>query len=127
MMDNTFGTMISVYTRKQAIEDEVLFDLNAEGMGDICDKYYGCPIAVTSSVWGIIEGAKEFFGKYTALSFVGYQILRESKVAFKRVSHDTRLFQVMIPGSSEEVTLKVVAGIDDDGKSCITVMMKNED
>ena len=127
MIDNTFGTMISAYTRKQAIEDEVLFDLDAEGMGDVCAKYYACPIAVTSSVWGIIEGAKEFFGKYTAISFVGYLILRESKVAFKRVSHNTRLFQVMLPGSSEEITLKVVAGIDDGGNSCITVMMKDED
>ncbi len=124
-----FGPPISVYTRRQAIEDGVLVDVSAAA----AEAGIACPVAVTRTVWDryvIPDAIVEKLGQCVAgrlwdLAFLLRQVAR--RVNSEAPEASFRVAFVVSGGKTETVTLKVVAGGGDDGELVLTVMLPDED
>lgn len=114
--------IIFSYTRKQAIEDGVLIDINAV-YPDEC-KIYKYPIAFTSELWELVSGKKAWVWDILFMSL--------HSPTFKMLSESTKLFTLSLPSEAgsnniDEHTLKIVVSGGDNGEPVITVMFKNQD
>lgn len=114
--------VISVYTRAQAIEDGVLADVTEVAR----EAGFNCSVAVTSAVWDAIEDippSKTFQDVKGRL----WDVLWMARLAAKRGGDLTFYKIIMHRGRKTYQTLKMVAGPDDAGALCITIMMPDED
>jgi len=124
-----FGPPISVYTRKQAIEDGVLVDVSAIA----AETGIACPVAITRTVWDryvVPDAASERLGQSLAgrLWDVVFLLQQAARRLNSQVPEgNLRVAFVMGGGQTETVTLKVVAGGGDDGELVLTVIMPEED
>lgn len=129
-MNNTselFGSVIYSYSRKQAIEDGVLIDLNA-----ICPeecKIYKFPVACTSAVWAIVDQAVKNKRHCNDLKGVVWDMLYMSTVMKRMVSPTTAHFQVIIKGAGRRstFTFQIVCGPGDNAEPVMTIMLPEED
>ena len=127
-MTEIFGEVISVYTRAQAIEDGVLADMNAiEEVKEVTEQHFSIPVAVTSSVWGMIEKAVENKKHCNDLKGVWHDLCWMSKVY--RGGKTNYLFPCIITGVGRKRnhTFKAVYGHGDNGELTLTIMLPNED
>ena len=132
-----FGTVISSYSRGQAIEDGVLVDLSqmTEDEGDsgsiaaLCRQHYKWPIALTNSVWGIIEEAVGNPETLSTRAGILHDILWMSRVRKQQVNAQTIFFEVVIAGAGREkpIKFKLVSGTGDEGEPVLTLMLPYED
>lgn len=118
--------IISQYSRAQAIEDGFLVDISEN---EICQQHYKYPIALTRSVWDILQKAvsnKKFLNDWSGIL---HDLLFMSRNNAKKLSDSTLLFQVIIRGASRKslYTFKVVCGPGDNGEPVLTIMMPIDD
>lgn len=132
-MENTFGPVISSYSRAQAIEDGVLVDVSeiARGAG------IKWPVAVTARVWGLIEPteAEQSFGQ--SIDGRLWDTLWMLRFAIGKSNADREIFYKVIYAAEmktnksrlKQVTeiLKAVSGPGDNGEPVITIMLPWED
>ena len=119
--------IIFSYSRKQAIEDGVLVDLNAVAPEEC--ELYKYPVACTAAVWDIIDKAVKNPRWSNDIKGVMWDIMYMSTAMSKVVDESTKLFQVIIKGAGRKstYTFKMVCGPGDDAKPVITIMLPNED
>lgn len=114
--------IISVYTRKQAINDGVLADLSTLFPAEC--RVYRYPVACTESIWRLLESAVDAkLGDIKGL--VGDLLWMSQKGIVKKLSESTMLFQVHI--GLKNHTFKVKVGPADDMTPCVTIMQEGED
>jgi len=125
--------IIFSYTRRQAIEDGVLFDATVDDLAEVTRQHFKIPVAMTAEVHGILERAVEHPDHGNDRRGVWHDIcwMLRSYIAIL-LPQDRRpevLFNVIITGAgtSDTWTLKAVMGGDDDGGPCLTIMLPYED
>jgi len=139
-MEELFGPPISIYTRKDALEDGVLVELDPE----LCKEVgFHCPFDATRSVWTIIEPNEQEQGDGQDLTGRMWDVLNLARFTLKRIVDREKTWDVTVQfpcafwmkrpeyraGRRGQVTiqLKAVLGADFDGSPCVTVMLPNED
>lgn len=128
-LEDLFGPVIHAYTREQALEDGVLVDAMQGQLADVSRQHYKWPIAMTASVWGLVERAVNNPKYFNDLPGVWHDILWMSRVNGMDVSPTERQFIVIITGAGRRRNwpLKIISGPDDEGQPCLTVMLPHED
>jgi hypothetical protein len=119
--------VIYAYSRKQALADGVLVDVDKVAKVWM----FKIPVAFTAAAWELAivrEGKEEMQSEpgrvWDVLHFLWVAILKNPD------NSSELLFKATRPSDSEGegfMTLKSVIGPDDDGKPCLTVMLPNED
>lgn len=129
MKNETEWEVISVYTRKQAIEDGVLIDVTETAK----EAGFRMPVALTSAVWAEfvavpdgVEAQDEAGRLWDVLTMCRYGIAsskeKGSVIRFRlHVRNDNR------EGEPPLVTLKAICGPDDNAEPCITILLPEED
>lgn len=126
----TEWTVISTYTRRQAIADGVLIDVTPTAR----EAGFRYPVAVTCGVWAECiavpagvewqDEAGRLWDVLSMLVFASRQSTPEplSEIRYKlHVQNDDR------DGVPPLVELVAVCGPDDDGSPCVTIMLPGED
>ncbi len=119
--------VISVYTRQDAINDGVLVDVTetAKKMG------FRYPVAVTNTVWGIIENTPPSKQGIEDVEGRLWDVLWMSKVAIRTSrAEDTSMipFDVYLSsGRKKKFTFKLVCGPGDYAEPVLTIMLPDED
>jgi uncharacterized protein DUF6573 len=127
--------IISSYSRGQAIEDGVLVDLRQGELNDLLNEAgFRWPMASTSSVFfeciDVTPAARRAGNDIKGRL---WDILQTMKNAMRRTGNTltTELFfDVLVVRDRIQPTLtklKVVAGPDDYGRPCLTIMFPEED
>jgi hypothetical protein len=116
-----------VNTRQDAINDGVLVDVT-ETAKEIGFRY---PVAVTNTVWGIIEnippskqGIEDIEGRLWDVLWMAKVVIRTSR------AEDTSMipFDVLLSsGRKKKFTFKVVCGPGDNAEPVLTIMLPYED
>lgn len=134
--------VIFVYTRQQAIEDGELADLwsISEEVKGMCQSLYKYPVAVTRSIWAIIQEAVDNKEHHNDLNGVIWDILYMSQhYITRRISPACMLFEVAINGvpnryprhkQTEEgnvFVFKIMCHGGDQGEPVLTIMQPDED
>jgi hypothetical protein len=114
--------VIHTYTRKQALEDGMLVDLNQ--WIPVKESGYKCPVVCTAEVFAIIEAAvnnEKFHNDYKG---VIWDILLMSRVNKTEKWETGCKFQVKIIGAGriQFYTFKIECGPGDDAEPVLTVM-----
>ena len=125
MSDN----VISIYTRAQALQDGCLIDVSELAR----EAGFKWPIAVTDNLYhsyivpalALIAEGQSITGRLWDVLMVLRHAIRSSKDdTYLRI---TVLFQ-MSPGAAPiPIELVSVAGPDDDGSPCLTLMLEGDD
>lgn len=124
---------IFAYTRRQAIEDGVLVDATAGDLAEVTRQHFKVHVAMTSTVYAILERAVESRRHCNDYRGVWHDICWMLRVTIRRhpawSSIPELLFRVIITGAgpSKYWTLKAVMGPDDEGEPCLTIMLPEED
>ncbi len=126
-LNEFFGEVICSYTRKQALEDGVLFDLNQ--FIPIIESGYKYPVACTVAVWGIIETAVKNPKYGNDYQGIVWDILQMSRNCPTKKWPTGCLFQVIIIGAGPKriYTFKIECGPGDQGEPVLTIMLPEED
>lgn len=120
--------VIHAYTRAQAIEDGVLVDMSALAR----EAGFRWPLAVTRSVWSIIEpndALKKEGQSYAGRAWDLLNILR-SEMRSARDGCEVRFAPYFVTETGQtprQVAMRAVSGPGDEGEPVITVMMPDED
>ena len=124
-----FGEPVYTYSRQQAIDDGVLVDGMAGDLDEISRQHFKYPIAMTATVFGLMQQAVEQQG--CDYKGVWHDILWMAKKGVTiKLSESCVLFEVAICTEKEKPmihTLKCHLGPGDKGEPVITIMLKNED
>lgn len=123
-----FGAVIFSYSRKQALEDGVLVDLNH--IIPVNESGYKYPVACTVAVWSIIDTAVKNPKHFNDYDGVVWDILHMSRSYQIKKWETGCLFQVIInkgAGSDDVYTLKIECGPGDAGEPVLTIMLPEED
>ncbi len=126
----TDADVIYSYTRAQAIEDGVLVDANIGDLAEVTQQHYKWPVAMTASVFAMIETAVNHPKHCNDYRGVWHDILWMSKMNIThRFSESSHLFKVIITGLGRKRIheLKIVCGPGDDAEPVVTVMLPEED
>ena len=129
-----FGTVISTYSRAQAIDDGVLIDAGSMAR----EAGFKWPVAVTSAAWCDCVAWSESDNQKQAYQDESgrlWDVLFMASHAIRAVSgsgdrRNFSLYRVPRNGQSqeaEEVTLKLIVGPGDQGEPVITILLPNED
>lgn len=120
--------IIHAYTRAQAIEDGVLVDLS----GLALEAGFRWPLAVTRSVWCLIEPSEAL--KKEGQSYAGraWDLLNILRAELRSAKEGCEVrfapYFVTEPGKPpNQVAMRALSGPGDDGEPVITVMMPDED
>jgi len=120
--------IISRYTRAQAKEDGCLIDISARFPE--CSRLYKYNVAITASVWGILEKSVNHPSHCNDFAGVVWDLLFMSINGKTRIIDPTEhLFQVIITGTGRNRyhTFKAMCGPGDEGEPVITIMGEDED
>lgn len=127
--------LISEYSRRQAIEDGVLVDMTQDPFGAMA-KEAGVkwPIAMTATAFHqyveLTEAAKQAGNDIKGRWWDVVWMYRCAVAKSRGQSHEL-MFQFYCvtdnPSRPELVTLKAVAGPDDNRRPCLTFMLPDED
>ena len=125
--NESFGEVISCYSRKQALEDGVLVDLNQ--FIPVLESGYKYPVACTIAVWGIIESAVNNPKYGNDYAGIVWDILHMSRNCPTKKWSTGCLFQVVIIGAGPKKisTFKIECGPGDQGEAFLTIMLPDED
>jgi len=131
--ETVFGEAIYTYSRRQAIEDGVLVDGMVGDLAEISRQHFKYPIAMTDSVFALMQGAVEHPDMGCDYKGVWHDILWMAKKGVtKKLSESCVLFEVAIGSDKTKKqpvvhTLKCHVGPGDKAEPVITIMLKNED
>jgi pterin-4a-carbinolamine dehydratase len=131
MVTNTEATLVYSYTRAQAIDDGVLYDLTKIAP-EVCHEHYKTHVACTADVMSLIRRAVEHPDWCNDYNGVIHDILWMSRCPAARVltlSESSHVFRVIITGTGRRTNhdLKIVCSAGDAGEPVITIMKRNED
>ena len=122
--------VIFTYTRAQAIEDGVLVDGTIGDLAEVTEQHYKWPVAMTASVFAMMEQAVNNRKHCNDYKGVWYDILWMSRMNItRRFSESCHLFKVIITGLGRKRIheLKLVCGPGDDAEPVVTIMLPDED
>ena len=120
---NRISTM-TVYSRARAIEDGDLIDVTA----DAAFEGFTVPVAFTRSAYfkavvdaakwmSLVEPVSEDMQLVGVLDMIHFYVVQAPPAVRLTVSFD------IANETDEEVTFEVVCGPDDDGNTCVTIML----
>lgn len=119
--------LLSIYTRKEAIEDGALIDVT-EAAKEAGIKW---PVALTDTVYNMfVEIPRGLEGEGQSISGRLWDILTMFRYAAKNGDGSEILFKLGVrnrPGITKTVTLKSVCGPGDNMEPVITIMLPEED
>ena len=124
MIDDKDDWVVFSYSRKQALEDGVLIEIENELVKNAGIKI---PVAVTSALY---EGYLKSSLPGQDLKGRIFDMLILLNISARGVNTDTIYFDVLFQmeeDKTEPIKLKAVIGPDDDFSACLTVMMPEED
>jgi hypothetical protein len=126
-MEDIFGEVIYSYSRKQAIDDGVLVDLNQ--FIPVHESGYKYPIVCTDTVWNIIDAAVQDKSKCNDYNGVVWDILHMSRNMQVKTWETGCLFEVIINGPKGQLNhiLKIECSPGDNAEPVLTVMLPFED
>jgi hypothetical protein len=118
MMEDFWGEPIHVYTRAQALKDDVLVDVSEVAR----EAGFGIPVALTAAVWADVNAQGEWEGRLWDLLYMAY-------VTAHRFRHDSeRVYQLTMPvGRKRLYAAKLHVGAGDDGSPAATILRPEED
>lgn len=125
MSDN----VISIYTRRQALSDGVLVDCTELAR----EAGFTWPVAVTDHLYhDYIVPALALIAEGGSIQGRLWDVLQVLRYAIRSSKDDTYLrftvlFQMSPGAASVPVELVSVAGPDDDGSPCLTLMLEGDD
>jgi len=138
MSNNIFADaeIIHTYSRRQAIEDGVLVDLNQGELAEVVSNAgLKFPIAVTQKVWGecfaLTPAAKRMCNDVKGRAWDVLQMFTQAvrSVRNEKPGRTTIFFQVYVVIKRIRptlVALKAVVGPGDNGEPVITIMYPEE-
>jgi len=122
-----FGEPISVYTRRQAIEDGELVDVTEwASAGTGFTGGFTIPVAFTRSLWAAVEAIPKRLAGVADIRGRAHDVPWMASVATRRAGKGDRTvtFRVILPrecSRSKYVTLRAECGPGDDGEPVITI------
>ena len=126
----TGADVIFSYTRAQAIQDGVLVDATIGDLAEVSRQHFKFPVAMTASVFAMIEKAVNHPKHCNDWRGVWHDILWMSrKNIIRRFDATCHLFQVTITGTGRRKlhTLKAMCHPGDNAEPAITIMLPEED
>lgn len=122
-------TVISAYSRAQAIKDGILVDLMQDEMLDVCQQHYKHPIACTIAVFRIMERAVTNPNWSNDYAGILHDMLWMSRACKRTLSPSAVQFRVKIFGAGirKIYEFKLVVGPGDHQEPVITIMLPEED
>ena len=127
-MNELYGKPIFQFSRFDALQQGVLFDLSSN-FPDEC-RLYRYHVACTSAVWSLVEQATADRKHCNSAAGVVWDILYMSQHGIvARPDEQTVIFQVIITGTGRcsTHTMKAVCGPGDNMEPVITIMLPEED
>lgn len=123
----TDADIIYTYTREQAIEDGVLVDVSETAK----EAGFKWPVALTSSVWEMIENIPPRHRGYQDIQGRLWDVLFMASMAARRNqggSQEMFYRLILSHGRKKYAVLKMVSGPygPDDPSPCITIMLPDE-
>lgn len=132
VVEEIFGEPISIYTRRQALDDGVLVDVSELAK----EAGFRFPVALTRAAWGdCVEWSEADSKRQTYQNEAGrlWDVLWMASVAARRNSGSELRFQLYrVPRGGRGVrprlvTLVMLCGPGDEGEPVITIMLPGED
>lgn len=117
--------VVSVYTRKQAIEDGVLVDVSETAR----EAGIRFPVALSAEVYARYVAVPEGVQCQDEAGRL-WDILWMLRCSMGRAGGDTLLYQLHVRNNNrraKKVTLKALCGPGDDAEPVVTVMLPEED
>ena len=141
-MENTFGPVISTYSRQQAIDDGVLVDLmqhptpQRPDLDDlqkiVKEAGFVIPVAITAAAFeaaimpigGELPAGQDINGRlWDVLTVLRYAI-RQHRKLFEPVNFTVSVFDGQ---KGNDVALSAIVGPGDHAEPVLTIMLPNED
>jgi hypothetical protein len=122
---------INVYSRKNALADELQYDANIEPFLDVTQQHYKWPVYMSREVYWLMKDSVETDGNYTDYKGIWHDILNMSLRLNKKVNETTRTFEAYVRmenGFEELQHFTIVTGpFDyDNDTPCIYVKLSSE-
>lgn len=124
--------VIFSYTRRQAIEDGVLWEASAadqdKSVRSVCAQHVpGCSVATTMPVFEIMRKSVE--NQKWGTDYAGILHDMFCMARMRPWQGDTKLFKVIIMGAGRQryFIFKVQKHPDEAGRPCVTFMLPEED
>ncbi len=119
--------LIYSYSRRQALEDSILFDISQEAK----ESGFKVPVAVSDNLFHqYIDPPAGLEGEGQSARGRIHDVLHMLKVAIASNKNEPMLFFdvlfLMRPGHHEKVKLYAEIGPDDDGKPCMTICLPED-
>ena len=124
-LEETFGPIISSYSRAQAIEDGELVDVTEWASAE--KGFHGgfsVPVAVTRSVWGTIEAIPRSLERVADVRGRAHDVLWMASLAARRNQGPDAQFKLILPskGTRKRIrVLRVNIGPGDDAEPVVTI------
>jgi hypothetical protein len=118
------GTPIHIYTRAEAIADGVLVDLSEWASPREMMGGFMIPVAVTRSVWGLIEAPKR--SKTQDTRGRAHDVLWMARLASSAYRGGTDAFVFTVRIGRRNVRLAIYIGPGDQGERVATIMLPHE-
>ena len=109
---------ISTYTRKEAIEDNVLIDMSKEARGT-----FGCPVSITSTAFNGVLDAIGWKTSVTGIVFAKTMILTRLLQAVKKKEVESTEVIFLVNGFE----LKSIVHGGDNNEMVLSIMLPDED
>ncbi len=118
--------VIYTYTRAQAIEDGVLFDVSETAR----EAGFRWPVAITAGVQSLVEAIPPRLQGINDVDGRLWDVLWMAYMAIRNAPHNDQLLHyglILHHGRKKNVTLKLVTGPGDQGEPVVTIMLLDED
>ncbi len=127
-----YGDIIDIYSRKEALLDEVQYDANIEPFSDVTQQHYKWPVYMSRSVYWTMKASVEAKDSWTDFKGIWHDILTVSNSYYQEISDTVRKFTVIIRDENGtqrgfEFVSETGALDYDDPSPCVYVRLSSED
>lgn len=134
-VDDLFGDLVYVYSRKQALEDGIQVDANTGDLGEVTRQHFKYPVYMTKSVYDLMQRAVNNKRWGNDLKGVWHDILSMSRFPVRRwhtpEGFEQVEFRVIIRGAGRKSIYNLIATVGptdfDDPSPCVTFQLPGED
>lgn len=129
--DQDYFQPISVYSRKDALLDELQYDANIEPFADVTKQHYKWPVYMSKEVYWLMKESVETEGNYTDFKGIWHDILNMSLVLYEEIDSRTKTCSVYVrmENGLEELqhfTFEFGPFDYDDPTPCVYVRLSSE-